>query len=538
MYLQSFGCGDHFGLESAAFQFVHHLVSVVSNGALQRNTIGVTTQTRMHVLVIPYTAIVEAQNAFSCAQAGKKPSVRNLRELAQAKPSCIRSFPFTYDPSIVEFLRHTFVFQSVKEKNLQFLAAHVRIISVSKQEYLFTAGQPAQVYIARSGQLKVFTPEEVRVRAKQEDENAESSQFLASLEHDSRTDWVVETRHVELEILQMHDLVGLMEACLTQPTFRTFCIASSQEVQVLTFPSFALFSVLSHEPTASQQVFENLKRHHTWYKLRRFTALNHHNKQKEFKLSLAVQRQGPIQCSRCGWTGHVSTSSICVRAESPKLAFVKHLTSNNNTIASFASGKRSLRTERRKSSMRDLLNATSDTLPHVKPSTAPETTTSASLDGSSSRKRGMEAGQHLQSLQMNPESLVRMFQDAAKKSQWNARSSLIMLSEKISVSGLPSLPSNEIMDDSLPVMSDLEQALERLDLALENTEPEPAMETIATPRPRTVPSLSPQPVGIVHVKEAAIQAVNRISATQSPPKRQESPRIPRPRFRKMAIMHP
>lgn len=368
IHLRTLSSGDAFGLEAGAFEFSCHLVSAISNGAFHRTEIGITTQGCMYVLVLPVSICERIRNCIDsvmgpitapAAAASPHTSGRHRRAVMLATP---RTFPFTFDPNDVEFLRQTFLFQSMKESNLQFLASQLQLTRIPKHEYLFTTGQSVAVYLVKTGELKVSTLEQVRVptsnsngskhSTKDSMRNASSPPADLNVSYSLTT---LETRTVDLEILQKHDAIGLMEACLLQPTFTHHCIASTEDVQVYSCSVFALLSVLSQERTASAHVLENLTRHSTWYKLRQFTALNHHNTQTEFKLSLSAQNKSPLQCSRCGWTGHGSTSSICVRAESLK-STIRHQaarpqrTSRNGSVL-HSVGTRSSRTQRRISSL-------------------------------------------------------------------------------------------------------------------------------------------------------------------------------------------
>lgn len=134
-----------------------------------------------------------------------------------------------------------------------------------------------------------------------------------------------ETRTVELEILQVYDTAGLLEACLLQESFTRYCVATTSDVRVFVVSPVALLAALAQEPASAALVADMLLRRHAWYSLRLFTSRNQHNPQREFKLSLGVQqRRSPIPCSRCGWTGHSSTSSICLRAESLRAVIANH----------------------------------------------------------------------------------------------------------------------------------------------------------------------------------------------------------------------
>lgn len=328
VHLKTLRSGGFFGLDAALFDFPSHTVSAISHGALQRSDIGLTTRACMHVLRLPF-AIFQQIRAIVASRAPHSAPRHSLHH----HHSFSLFFPYAFSQERVDFLRQTFVFQSMRESTLQFLASHMRCIRIPRHEYLFTPGQQASgVFLVKSGQLKVSKPYHVRSvsTSSSRDEDVELRDDLGhgyshQLEpRSNRSKVTVETRNVELEILQAHDAIGLLEVCLMRPQFASYCIAMSDDVELVALSSFALFAALACEPSASGHVIENLTRHHAWHKVREYAALNHHSSEKEAKLSLAVQQRGPIQCSRCGWTGHVSTSSICVRAESPKAMLTRH----------------------------------------------------------------------------------------------------------------------------------------------------------------------------------------------------------------------
>lgn len=397
VYLQTLRTGDFFGLDAAMFQFATHMASATSNGALQRSDIGLTTKTCMHVLCIPFVAFERMRDAIAssvpttsrcssrhsassnsngCATARPNASAsplsppRSRRALLQAARPLESYFPYTFSHESVEFLRQTFFFQSIAESSLQFLASQMRTQRVARHEYLFTPGQHvAGLYLVKTGQLKVSSLEQVRVSISDSEreellglfESGKGSSNNSTSSYDRSNGGTsdrsrgggsstttpgatgtepkptFETRNVELEILQAHDTIGLLEVCLLHSQFATHCIAISDDVEVAVLSTVALFAVLAREQTASKQVVESLTRHHAWYKARQLAALNHHSTQRECKLSIAVQQRGPIQCSRCGWTGHVSTSSICVRAESPKTMLSRHASTASSSNSSAAS---------------------------------------------------------------------------------------------------------------------------------------------------------------------------------------------------------
>lgn len=354
IHLKTLRSGGVFGLDAALFEFPNHVVSAISQGALQRSDIGLTTRTCMHVLRLPFVIFQQIRAIVVSPRL-------SLRHQSS------RFFPYAFSQEKVDFLRQTFVFQSMRESSLQFLASHLRFLMIPRHEYLFTPGQQvAGVFLVKSGQLKVAKPYQVRSvsTSSSRDDDEELRDGLGHLEpHINRSKVTVETRNVELEILQMHDAIGLHEVCLMRPQFTSHCIAMSDDVELFALSAFALFAALACEPAASGHVVENLTRHHAWTKVREYAALNHHSSEKEAKLSLAVQQRGPIQCSRCGWAGHVSTSSICVRAESPRAMLTRHastLSGNNggagkagalSPVVQLPLATRSSRTQQRLSSL-------------------------------------------------------------------------------------------------------------------------------------------------------------------------------------------
>lgn len=326
--LKTLRSGGFFGLDAALFEFPSHVVSVISQGALQRSDIGLTTKTCMHVLKLPFAVFQQIRAIV----ASRSPHSAPRLSLHSHQSSSLVFFPYVFNQERVEFLRQTFVFQSMRESTLQFLASHMRWLRIPRHEYLFTPGQQVTgVFLVKSGQLKVAKPYDVRSvsSSRVEEDASELRDGLTGHSHSEprskhKSKATVETRNVEREILQAHDAIGLHEVCLMRPHFASHCIAMNDDVELFALSSFALFAALACEPTASGHIVENLTRHHAWHKVREYAALNHHSSEKEAKLSLAVQQRGPIQCSRCGWAGHVSTSSICVRAESPKAMLARH----------------------------------------------------------------------------------------------------------------------------------------------------------------------------------------------------------------------
>lgn len=303
MHLRSLLPGDFFGLDAAIFQFPHQIVTAISKGARQRNSLGVTVPACMHVLRVP-SRVLEEMRKRAIDFIESHPITPNLTNAQKAVAATdIGSFPYVFDHETVEFLRKTFQFAPMHEARLRYLAAHTRPYRVSCHEFLFTVGQRVSTYLVRSGQLTLCASEIAR-----------STQESNTI---STTSSVAERRTVELEILQAHDCVGLLETCMMQSSFTRYCVPSSNEVCVFIISPVALLTALSQEPTSAALVADSLLRRHNWYALRLFTARNQHNPQREFKLSISAQQQrSPIPCSRCGRTGHVSTSSVCLHAES------------------------------------------------------------------------------------------------------------------------------------------------------------------------------------------------------------------------------
>ncbi|TMW69181.1 hypothetical protein Poli38472_001337 [Pythium oligandrum] len=321
--LRQLSSGDYFGVESAVFAFPHHIVSAISHGAWYRNIIGVTTQACLHVVTLSFTVL---ERIRAVIHASLSPSVSPT---LPPFPGC------RFQDDDVNFLRETFVFQSCKPHRLAFLATQLRLLHVPQHEYLFTTGQRVAVYLVKRGQLRVFSPEKVHTAAASDSKDSEELPVTT------------ETRHVELEILQVHDMIGLLEAAMLQPLFTTYCLAATTDVQVYVLPPSALLAVLQLEATAANHVVDHVTKHHAWYKARKFTALNRYNKQTAFNLSASTQRKSPLPCSRCGWSGHTSTSSLCVRASSPKAVIASHLSGGKNAADALAASTRSSRTQQR-----------------------------------------------------------------------------------------------------------------------------------------------------------------------------------------------
>lgn len=360
LHIRSLTPGDFFGLDAALFQFAYHLVTATSRGARQRNPLGVTVPALMHVLRVP-SAVLQRMRKITC-DAVERAHIDHKRhrtsvssgsvqlpqstgipsKLAAPEPS--NAFPYRFDSETVTFLRETFLFATMSEARLQFLAAHMRPHRVRKHEFLFTTGQRVSVFLVRSGQLTLCASEAVRTVGPLNGDpgyrsrdgtgpgctsdtvkTASSRRYADNIDKSSKmpTATVVEseTRTVELEILQAHDTAGLLEACLLQESFTRYCIATTSDVRVFVVSPVALLAALAQEAASASLVADLLLRRHAWYSLRLFTSRNQHNPQREFKLSLgAQQRRSPLPCSRCGWTGHSSTSSICLRAESLRAA--------------------------------------------------------------------------------------------------------------------------------------------------------------------------------------------------------------------------
>ncbi|KAF0700576.1 Aste57867_8912 [Aphanomyces stellatus] len=253
--------GDLFGLESLYFQFPCHYISLRSDGCLERNAIGVSARTPTLLLVVPNYPR-ERINVTLC--------------------------PF--DAHAAAFLDQICLFHSLTRPYIEFLASHLTRVHVSKHEFLYTAGQPPSIYLVYSGEMRVYTVEDVVLASDCESE--------------------VVTRRVELQILKSHDVTGLAEVCLNSAGFQNYCVATlSTHVYIL--PTYALFAVVKPGMPVLHTFLDYFTRQRNWYKLRRFTALNHYNKRVDYRLTPSMQRKGPIACPRCGTAGHMSDSLFC-----------------------------------------------------------------------------------------------------------------------------------------------------------------------------------------------------------------------------------
>ncbi|RLN48598.1 hypothetical protein BBJ28_00023925, partial [Nothophytophthora sp. Chile5] len=240
--LRVLGAGDVFGLDAAAFGFACSLVSVMAYGAKHRNALGLREAACTYVLCVPFPIVQQLQMAQLRGQEG-----------------CNRlplSFPYHFDSEAEQFLRSTFLFRAMTEPALRFLAANLRPIVVPRHEYLFTPGQPVSVFLVTSGQLVLGAPRQ------------ESAGKTATAE-------------LELELLQTHDAVGLLETSRFESSFAHYCAATSPDgARAYSLSSTALLMVLAQEPAASKLVNEWMTRRMSWFELRRATALAQRKKSR------------------------------------------------------------------------------------------------------------------------------------------------------------------------------------------------------------------------------------------------------------------
>ncbi|KDO26982.1 hypothetical protein SPRG_07695 [Saprolegnia parasitica CBS 223.65] len=263
--------GQSFGLDALYYQFEFHYVTVASNGHIERSAIGLPTNTP--ALIFALTPATPTDVAL-------------IASLVPTSP------PFPYDAHVLRCLQATFLFAGLATPALEFVAGHVPpLLAVPRGEYLFTAGQPTGIYLVASGELRVYTIDNV-VLVQSEDRH-------------------VATRRVELQILRPMDVAGLSESCTgDDATFTTYGVASVLS-HVYVLPTNALFSVLTPSTRAFQSVCAYFRVQRDWFKLRRFTALNRFNAEVEHKLTPGMQRKSLLPCGRCGEPGHLSDALVC-----------------------------------------------------------------------------------------------------------------------------------------------------------------------------------------------------------------------------------
>ncbi|RHY54098.1 hypothetical protein DYB38_010845 [Aphanomyces astaci] len=238
--------GDLFGLESIYFQFPFHYISLRADGCVERNRIGVSTLHPTHLLVLP-----------TYPQDKTSTSLRS--------PSPMDAAPAMSSSHLAAaFLAQTFLLHSLPQASIEFLASHVTPLQVTKDEYLYTAGQPPSIYFVLAGELRVYTVEDVVVTTDGESE--------------------VVTRRVELQILKAFDCSGLAEVCLNHSGFLNYCVATA-DAAVYILPTYALFAVVKTGMPILTVFVEYFTRQRNWYQLRRFTALNHYNKRVDYSRS-------------------------------------------------------------------------------------------------------------------------------------------------------------------------------------------------------------------------------------------------------------
>ncbi|OQR87775.1 hypothetical protein ACHHYP_08095 [Achlya hypogyna] len=262
---RTLGEGEGFGLDTLYYRFPHHYVTVVSNGTAERSAIGLSTTLPALVLSLGPHAL--------------------LASLVPPVP------PLPYEADVLALLQTTFLFAALPRAALEFVAGHVPPAQVvPKGEYLFTAGQPTGIYLVATGELRVFTVDDVVVIA---------------------DDRQVATRRVELQILRPRDVAGLTESCFGEDAaFTTYCVATTP-ASVLMLPANVVFSVLTPSTAAFPRVCAYFRLQRDWYKLRRFTALNRFNHETDHKLTGAMQRKSGLCCARCGEPGHLSDAAAC-----------------------------------------------------------------------------------------------------------------------------------------------------------------------------------------------------------------------------------
>ncbi|KAK1943467.1 hypothetical protein P3T76_004863 [Phytophthora citrophthora] len=279
--LRELVAGDSFGLDAAAFGFEYSLSTVAAESARQRNFLGLREVAHTNVLCLPYVVVQQLQRQHQDSTACLPPT-----------------FPFSFAPEAEVLLRNTFLFRAMTDSSRRFLAAHMTLAMIAQQEYLFTPGQPVRVFIVKSGQLTLGSPREDRHGRTEAD--------------------------LELELLQAHDSVGLAETLHLETSFDRYCaVTSVNGARAYALPPTVLLMVLAQESSTRKLIHEWIAHRKSWYELRRATALAQRKRstaegpEHVVRLTLAAQRRSKLTCSRCGWTGHVSTSSSCVRVDIP-----------------------------------------------------------------------------------------------------------------------------------------------------------------------------------------------------------------------------
>ncbi|EGZ13186.1 hypothetical protein PHYSODRAFT_439222, partial [Phytophthora sojae] len=216
--LRELVAGDCFGFDAAAFGFNHLLTTATAGAARQRNFLGLREVAVTYVLCLPYQVAQQLQ-MLQC---------RRQEGTARLPPA----FPYSFAPEAELFLRNTFLFQAMADSSRRFLAAHLRPVVVARQEYLFTPGQPVQVFIVITGQLTLGSPRE---------------------EHAGRR----EEADLELELLQAHDSVGLTEALQMATSFARYCVVTSASgVRAYSLSPTVLLMVLTQEPSSLKLIHE------------------------------------------------------------------------------------------------------------------------------------------------------------------------------------------------------------------------------------------------------------------------------------------
>ncbi|KAG6977406.1 hypothetical protein JG688_00000392 [Phytophthora aleatoria] len=160
------------------------------------------------------------------------------------------------------------------DSSRRFLAAHLHVVAIEEQEYLFTPGQPVRVFLVISGQLTLGSP---RHGTKQEAD-------------------------LELELLQAHDSVGVAETLRLATSFERYCaVTSAHGARAYALPSTVLLMVLAQESPSLKLFQEWITHRQAWFELRRATALAQRKKltaegsEHVVRLTLAAQRRMILQ---------------------------------------------------------------------------------------------------------------------------------------------------------------------------------------------------------------------------------------------------
>lgn len=180
------------------------------------------------------------------------------------------------------YLKHIHCLSLLPHYELNYLAGQMERRIIRKNEYLFAAGQPPELFLVDEGQLRISYSTRVH---KKEQQRWSSFQ----------------TRQVELQILSRFDTVGLAEINARVSKFEYDCIAAF-ETTVYHVPTW-VWRALSTHSEFQNQIERILQAQVTWFAQRRALASNENTSLSELKLTMPMQSKSPLLCSQCGKDG-------------------------------------------------------------------------------------------------------------------------------------------------------------------------------------------------------------------------------------------